>query len=434
MLSKINIKKVALGLIGLTLVKSLFRLILEVNIAAKFGASALTDAYIMSLAIPSFFGDFFIGGVFVLIFIPIFVEKSHNNSKEDISEFFSDIFSFATILLVVLTVVYILFMAKIISFIAPGFDSYKTLLTINLSGISAPLLIFFGYIVILTAVLNSLGYFFRPLLVSFIYPIGLLLFLNIFSKNFSVASLNIGASVAAMLQISLLWHFLIKAGIRPYLKIPNISKVLSLSNFIYLIASALSFQVCYIIIRMLTSRIDSGVSYLNYSRNLINLPIYLFAASLATVILPVFSLYNLKNPEGVSAKFNDIFKWVMIISVVAGSILFIFSKPIIKALLFRGEFGVKDYEYTAKLFSYFALFFFAFVGKEFMVRVVLSLRKVKTVFKIDIAIVFLNITLAFWLNSIFGLSGIVFSICIAYAVGFALYYINLKRYFKNAKA
>ena len=43
-------------------------------IADKFGATRLTDAYFAAMVIPRSFGDFLLGVIIAVVFLPVFVE------------------------------------------------------------------------------------------------------------------------------------------------------------------------------------------------------------------------------------------------------------------------------------------------------------------------------------------------------------------------
>ena len=136
----------------------------DVILATVLGTGFRADALFVAFRIPNLLRNFVGEGATNSAVVPVFSEYLATKKKEDFSEFVSVVLALALIVLSCITLLGITLAPFIVRLIAPGFISEpgKLALTISLTKIIFPYLIFIG----LTAYTMAVLYTFR----SFVVP------------------------------------------------------------------------------------------------------------------------------------------------------------------------------------------------------------------------------------------------------------------------
>src|SRR5262245_51478325 len=152
------IKSTSILSIG-TLTSRIFVCFRDIFLAKLFGTSFRADAFFVALRIPNLFRDLVGEGATNSAVVPIFSEYKYNKSPEEFWRFASIVLSLAMIVLSIITLLGIALAPVIVRTVAPGFiaDPAKLALTIKLTRILFPYLIFIG----LTAYSMGILYTFR---------------------------------------------------------------------------------------------------------------------------------------------------------------------------------------------------------------------------------------------------------------------------------
>ena len=145
------------------------------------GAGLVSDAFFIAFKLPNLFRRLFAEGSMNSAFIPIISGISQNFGKSKADEFFSKIFSGLLVILLFLTLIVEIFMPIIINLIAPGFSSNpnKYKLTIDLSRLTFPFVLFICLTSLGGAFLNTIGKFASMALTPIILNITIILSLLI---------------------------------------------------------------------------------------------------------------------------------------------------------------------------------------------------------------------------------------------------------------
>lgn len=142
-----------------TLLSRIFGLVRDLLVASHFGASLYADAFNVAFKLPNFFRSIFAEGAFSSAFVPLFSGKVVKADQENALDFASNVLVILS--LTVLTVVAILEIAMpfVITILAPGFeeDQMKFDLTIYLTRITTPYLIFITLVTFFSCVLSAFG-------------------------------------------------------------------------------------------------------------------------------------------------------------------------------------------------------------------------------------------------------------------------------------
>ena len=187
----------------------------DVLIAHFLGVTALSDAFFAAFRLPNFFRRVFGEGAMNSSFVPIFVEKLHDeNAQGEEKIFVQNIYSLLFYALLIFILIMQIFMPFFMKILFPGFgdDQEKFMLLINLSRITIFYLFFISLVSLCSAVLNSLGKFAvpasSPIILNMTLIFSLFIFGNIAPNH--AYSLSYGVFLAGILQFIWLMIFTIK--------------------------------------------------------------------------------------------------------------------------------------------------------------------------------------------------------------------------------
>lgn len=333
--------------------------------AAYFGASGVTDAFLVAFRIPNLLRDLFAEGAFSSAFVPTFVE-ANQESQEAGRELMWALFWLSTTITGLICFATYVFAPQLIEIFAPAFmkDPEKFHITVTLTQIMSPFLTFVSWAALFMGALNSLKVFFMPSLAPAFFNImsilcqvglsGILLKLG----YPPVYSLGIGASlggfVQAVVQLPLIW----KRGFKPVwpkvLWSPRAKKIVKLLGP-GLIGFAAT-QVNLLIVTILASGLPGAVSWLNYSFRLFQLPVGILSVSIGNSNMVHFSeAWKKKDVAGAKKTLETSFYLSFLTNMPAVIILFVLSEEIIGLIYERGKFLHWDTVWTAQALRMYAI-------------------------------------------------------------------------------
>ena len=202
---------------GYTLGSRLLGFIRDILIAAILGAGPLSDAFFVAFKLPNFLRRLFAEGAFNAAFVPLFSGELEQNGHASAKAFAEEVLAVLLCILLLLVVVAQIVMPWLMYALAPGFaeDPEKFDLTVQLTRITFPYILFISLVSLLGGVLNSLYRFAAaaatPIILN-LTLIGALLGLSEVTETPGHA-LAIGVSAAGVLQFAWLIIALRRAGI-----------------------------------------------------------------------------------------------------------------------------------------------------------------------------------------------------------------------------
>lgn len=425
---------VALGT-GASRVLGLIRDMIIVALFSRFD----TDAFFVAFTIPNVLRRLVGEGALTIAFIPVFTDEWYSGSEKRGKEFIANISGVLFVALVILTAIGIVFAPWIVTAYSYGFSDTpgKLELTIKLTQIMFPYLLFMGLSALFMGVLNTMNHFFAPafapvmLNLSFIVCAFLLPPVMIFFGLPPIASLGFGVLLGGLLNLAV--HFPPMKKLNLIVKPSFDYKSPPVKRTMKLLAPAIIgiaiYQIDILISRLFASFLPEGsVTYLYNSIRLTELPQGLFIMAMATATLPSLSRAKV---EGDYDKLNKTYLYsittALFIAIPAAIGLMALAQPIINVLFQRGEFTSIDTVATASSLKYLSisLIFVALIRQT--VPLYYALEDSKTPVKGS----FIN--LAFYISSSIILmkyllhSGIALGITIATAVQVIYIFWKLKK-------
>ncbi|ACD66590.1 integral membrane protein MviN [Sulfurihydrogenibium sp. YO3AOP1] len=332
-----------------TLISRVLGYLRDAVVAYYFGANPATDAFYVAWRLPNTLRQLVAEGSFNAAFIPIYTQE-YSKSSENAKWYASSLFTYYTIVLIVLTLLVIIFAPYFVKIIAPGFANKGNFdLTVELVRWIFPYLILIGWTSFYMALLNTKDRFFIPAVAPALLNLAFVITSVFLSYSMGIYSLAAGALLGGFLQLIIQFPLAIKEGliVKPTFTIhPEIKTTLKKLG-----PAFLSFgvsQFAFVIDTVLASFLMAGaVTYLYYGNRIFQLPLGVFIIGLGNALLVSLSKnYANKDFETFRKDLTLSLKFSIFISMPATIGMIFLGKEIIDVLLVRGAFNEKDAQLT----------------------------------------------------------------------------------------
>ncbi len=392
---------------GYTGISRVLGFLRDILIAAAVGTGPVADAFFVAFRLPNLFRRLFAEGAFNAAFVPLFARRLEEGGAAAARAFAEH--SLAVLLTVVfaLTALAMAFMPWVLVVLAPGFaaDPEKLALTVELSRITFPYLLFMSLVALLGGVLNSLYKFAAaaaaPILLNVVF-IGALLFV-LPATGMAGHVLAWSVALAGIGQFLLLAMAARRAGMalrlpRPRLT-PGVKRLLKL--MVPGIASAGAMQINLMVGTVIASLQAGAVSYLYYADRVYQLPLGLIGVAFGVVLLPDLARRLRAGAEGEAmASLNRGLEFALLLTLPASIALMVVPWPIVIVLFERGAFGRAASDATAWALAAYACGLPAFVLIKLLNPAFFAREDTMTPLKMAMAGVAANVALSlllFWL-------------------------------------
>ena len=146
---------------SLTLVSRVLGFVRDQLIAFVLGTGFVAEAFFVAQRFPNLFRALFAEGAFNNAFVPLFAKRVEGEGEAKALDFAIEVFSFLLAWLIVFSAIAMMAMPLVIYVIAPGFkaNSKTFQLTVDLTRICFPYLLFMSLTALQSGVLNSLNRF-----------------------------------------------------------------------------------------------------------------------------------------------------------------------------------------------------------------------------------------------------------------------------------
>jgi len=367
----------------------IFGLVREQVKALLLGTSMAGDAFSTAFIIPNLLRRLVGEGAMTAAFVPVFTDHIKGKKREEVWEFAEAFFVVMTCLLSLIAMLGVL-LAPI--YIRYGFGyGYaetpgKIQLTIFLTQLMFPYVLFIGLAALAQAILNSFHRFAIPAATPILLNLAIISCALLLSSYFETpaTAFAIGVLLGGVAQIAAQLPSLRKLGMRARFRWnwqhPGIRRVLSL--MVPGIFGVGIYQINVAISQALASRQGGGaVSSLQYSSRVLELILGIFVVSLATAILPRLAAHATKNDHAAMAD-TGLFALRMVafvtIPATVGTILL--RSPIVD-ILFRfkgGSFDAASSTLTQKALAAHMVGLFFIGAVRVIVPLFFALKDTKT--------------------------------------------------------
>ena len=416
-----------------TLFSRVFGYIRDIFFAKYLGVGFLSDIFFTAFKLPNFFRNIFAEGAFNSSFIPIFSsELAKSDKKDNLMKFTRNIFSILLYSLLVFTLFAEIFMPQIIKLIAPGFvaDAEKFSLSIVLSRITFPYLIFISLVSFFSAILNSHNKFAAVSICPIILNITFIIFAifsGCFKQNIAFV-LSYAVCVGGVLQLLWLIFFTLKNKMLIYPVFPKIDGTTKqfFHNFKNSFISSGIMQLNSVIDSIFATLILNAQSYIYYADRISQLPLALIGTAISIVMLPTLSKKIALQEDSTEIQELTIFS-ALFLGIPSAIGLFCIADLAIPILFQRGEFILEDSIAVAGILKILSIALPLFILTKIGQTIFYANKDTKTPMKLSLISLITNVVLNFILIKFFSYRGIVYSTVIAsFSNVFLLFYYLLK--------
>jgi putative peptidoglycan lipid II flippase len=405
---------------GYTGISRILGLVRDVLFAPVLGTGAVADAFFVAFRLPNMFRRIFAEGAFNAAFVPVFARHLEQDGAAMAKAFAEQTLALLLTTLFALTAAAMAAMPWLMYVLAPGFaaDPGKFDLTIQLSRLTFPYLLFMSLTALLSGVLNSLYRFAAaaaaPVLLNVFFIAAMVVIVPLTGQPGHVLAWTLAA--AGMAQFLLLTVAATRAGMalrlpRPRLT-PGLRRLLKL--MVPGLASAGVLQVNLLVGTIIATLEAGAVSKLYYADRIYQLPLGLIGVALGVVLLPELSR-KLRGevPEAAVDSLNRGIELSMLFSVPATIALLVMPWPIVVVLYERGAFDSAASDATALAVAAFAIGLPAYVLVKVLQPAFFAREDTLTPLKVAAVSVAANIALAVALFLKTGFVGLALATAIA---------------------
>lgn len=425
----IYVKKVVILLIIVTLVSKVLGFFKDLVLSYFYGASPISDAYIISMTIPLFIIAF-IGTGISTCYIPMYNEIYSRKGMDNSNKYTSNVVNIMLIIFTIIFIVVMLFTKQVVLAFASGFERQTLELAVLFTRIGLVSIFFSGLAFVFNGYLQIKDNFLIPGIATI--PLNIIIIISIYlSTVIEVKVLAIGTVIAMASQFFFLLPSISKTGYKHRYFIDLKDEDIKLMGYMLLpvIIGASVNQINVLVDRTLASQLAvGGISALTYAKKLIYFVQGIFATSIATVMFPQISKLASDNKmvdfkkvisEGLTA-IN-----IFLVPVTLGAMLF--SEPIVVLLFGRGAFDEQAISMTSSALFFYSIGILGIGLREVLSRGFYSLKDTKTpMINAGISVV-INIILNFILSKYLGIGGLALATSIAATLTMVLMFISLRK-------
>lgn len=360
---------------SLTMITRLVSGAKELIVAWKFGTSDTLEAFLIAFLIP-FVTINIIAHSFSFALIPVYIRVRENEGALAAQRLLSGFTVWSLILLGLATVLIAALAPIYLHWIASGFDDAKLGLTVKLTYILAPAVLFGGIVSIWAAVLNAGERFALVALAPIITPAVSVLLL-LLAKSLDVFALAFGVLIGSVIEMVVLGVALKLRGIslRPRWHGLDSHQRQLVGQFSPRIAATIVGSGSTVINRSMAAMLPAGsVAALNYGNKVTGSLITIFGAALGAAVAPYLSSMVARSDwSGLSHTLRRYMSLIFLFAVPATVLLLIFSTPIVRLLFQRGSFTAHDTRIVAQIQLFYALQMPIFLAMLLVGRLISSL-------------------------------------------------------------
>jgi putative peptidoglycan lipid II flippase len=328
-----------------------------------FGAGAIMDAFLMAMTIPNVFRRLTAEGSLTMAFIPLYVDIKHNRSIAAAKLFTQKIMCLLLLVTSMIVGLGMLFSQELVYLFASGFASQpeKFVLTVELTQIMFPYLLFISLTALAMGVLNSEQKFASPAAAPILLNLCMIAMAVVFSSNFeqpiyAVAwGVVIGGVCQLVLQIPFLFQLDQSLAPKSFLNDPDVQRLLKI--MLPTLFGVAVYQVNIVVLRSIGSTLPDGqLTYYNIASRLQELVVGVLAFSFAMASLPEFSRQTSDQAwDKAFRTLADTLSSALFFLLPATAGLVAFALPIISMLYLHGQFTWHDVQASAPALQLIAL-------------------------------------------------------------------------------
>ena len=380
----------------------------------------MSDAFFVAFKIPNFMRQLFAEGAFNAAFVPLYAGTRATEGEDNARVLAREVHSALLLVLLVVSILGVIFMPQLMLVLAPGFeknpDKYE--LTVFLTRITFPYILFISLVSLQGGILNSIGKYTAVAATPVIMNICLIFAMFAvapFTPNAAYA-LAIGVMISGVAQYLWLFYHCTKAGEGPGFARPrltsNVRRLLAIVGPAALGSSVT--QINLVINTIIASLYVNAVSILYYAVRIEELPFGVIGIAISTALLPMLSRQIREGKlELAMHSQNRALELSLLFGIPATIALFVIPYPIITVIYEHGAFTAENSAQTVVALIAYAIGLPAALAAKIFASTFYANQNTKTPVRIAIACVCVNLAFNFILMQPLQYIGLALSTSIA---------------------
>lgn len=387
----------AAGLIAaLTILSKILGFVREASLAAVFGATHATDAYLVAQTIPMLlFAS--VGAALGTTFIPVYAQVLRERGREGAFAMADTVINATALAALFFIAVGELLASPLTRLVAPGFQGPVYALTVSLTRVMFPMVLFQALSGLLASMLQTDGNFLVPAAVGLWFNILIITTIVGLGPRYGIEAVALGTVVAVAVQTLVQAPSLRKLGYRwrPRLdwRDPGLLRIAALSLPV-LVGTSVG-QLNAVVDRVLASGLAEGsVAALNYANKLMMLVPSILGTAITTVMYPALAkLIAEENWPRYSSAFAEAVGVINFLMLPVAAGIAVLRVPLVRLAFQRGAFDAGATEATAWALLFFSLLVASFSLRDLVSRAFYAFQDTVAPMVIGGAAVLLNVAL-----------------------------------------
>lgn len=345
---------------------------------AYFGTGIEADAFMLATKVPTTLFDVVVGGVISATFIPIFNDVLAKENKDEASVFANKFITMIILATLIISLFGILFAEQLVSFMAPNFDAATHDLSVQLTQIMFPMIIFTGIAFSFVGILQSYGEYNIPSIISLVSNLAIIIYFLAFGKKFGVRGLAVTMIIAWSLQVLVQIPSLVKFKFRYrpnfHLRDRHIWNAILLA--IPMLVSTWVQPLYTLVNARFASHMQGAYSSLEYANRLYLIVTGVFSFVVTNLIFPKLAKANAhSNTEEAGMLISSSIKAVIIIIAPLMAGIMILAQPITSIIYEHGELDSSSAAIVANALSCYSIGMIFLALNEVLSKAFFSMKR-----------------------------------------------------------
>jgi len=420
-------------LMGITLVEKLLSFVYQAMIAAKLGATTITDSY---FAAAEFFTmiDAALFGALTVVLLNQYTNTLETDGESEAYQLLSNVFSLIIPVSAVLGGVVFCFADTVAAILAPGFGAGERQTLVRCLRWLAIVPVAGGFFTVYQTILRQQKKFvvvsLKSLFISVFGIIAVSFFANAQGENADAVCLGYVISMLGYCACTFLTARKCNGTIR--FQRPKLTEqsILLLRLMVPLIISKGITQISLMVDKILASLFGDGkISCLTYSQTLYYFVVAFFVTNICTILLTDFAnLHSQKKYDAMQRKGEKTVRTLLLLLLPITILTVLYHREIVAIVFERGNFTGADADTAAELLMWYALGFIPAMIQNIYLHVHYAFNDTVTAMKNGIVAVICNFVTSMGLAYAVGINGIAIGTVVSTVVSAGLSGRTIKKH------